>query len=182
MRSVAVMLRTLSMIVLVVLAFSACATPDQQVGTSDRATPPAPLQVHRLSATDPVPVTTTSTTQPPPTTTTTAPPVEPSTTTTMPPSPPPRAAAVPAGVGTVNGYPCGGDLPTCQVLRCESGGNPTAENPRSSASGLWQILDGTWAGFGGYRRASHAPPAVQNQKAAQLWAGGSGRFHWAQCL
>lgn len=84
--------------------------------------------------------------------------------------------------GTVNGYPCGGQLPTCRVLACESGGNPTAQNPRSSASGLWQILDSTWAGFGGYARALHAPWQVQNEKAALLWAGGAGRSHWAACL
>lgn len=84
--------------------------------------------------------------------------------------------------GSVNGYPCGGELPTCRVLACESGGNPTAENPTSSASGLWQILDSTWAGFGGYTRASHAPVDVQNAKAAALWAGGRGAFHWKACL
>lgn len=84
--------------------------------------------------------------------------------------------------GTVNGYPCGGDLPTCAVLACESGGNPVAQNPRSTASGLWQILDGTWAGFGGYARAVHAPVDVQNEKARLLWAGGAGAFHWRSCL
>jgi hypothetical protein len=84
--------------------------------------------------------------------------------------------------GSVNGHPCGGQLPTCRVLACESGGNPTAQNRSSSASGLWQVLDGTWAGYGGYRRAMYAPPDVQNEKAAALWAGGRGRSHWAQCL
>lgn len=87
-----------------------------------------------------------------------------------------------AAYGTVNGYPCGGDLPTCRVLACESGGNPTAQNPTSTASGLWQILDGTWAGFGGYARAVHAPVDVQNAKARLLWANGHGAFHWKACL
>jgi hypothetical protein len=81
----------------------------------------------------------------------------------------------------VNGYPCGGDLPPCSILRCESGGNPTAENPSSSASGLWQIIDGTWNGYAGYRHAADAPAAVQNAKAAELYAGGAGASHWAQC-
>ena len=84
--------------------------------------------------------------------------------------------------GTVNGYPCGGSLPPCSVLACESGGSPTAENPTSTASGLWQILDGTWAGYGGYSHASFAPVSVQNAKAAALWAGGAGAFHWSACL
>lgn len=30
----------------------------------------------------------------------------------------------------------------CAVLACESGGNPNARNPRSSATGLFQILNG----------------------------------------
>lgn len=44
------------------------------------------------------------------------------------------------------------------VMYCESGGNPDAVNPHSSASGLFQFLKGTWAiasvraGFGGYSR------------------------------
>lgn len=86
-----------------------------------------------------------------------------------------------ASEASVNGYPCGGDLPPCSILRCESGGNPTAENPSSSASGLWQIIDGTWNGYAGYRHAADAPAAVQNAKAAELYAGGAGASHWAQC-
>jgi hypothetical protein len=93
----------------------------------------------------------------------------------------PSAPSV-ASSGTVNGYPCGGALPPCRVLACESGGNPTAENPTSTASGLWQITDGTWGGAGGYSHASHAPVSVQNAKAAQLWAGGAGASHWSACL
>ncbi len=118
----------------------------------------------------------------PPTTTTTAPPPAPTTTTTHPPSPTVHAMAAGPSSGTVNGYPCGGQLPTCHVLACESGGNPTAQNPRSTASGLWQILNSTWAGFGGYGRAADAPWQVQNEKAAQLWAGGAGASHWKACL
>jgi hypothetical protein len=87
----------------------------------------------------------------------------------------------PSSGGSVNGYPCGGSLPPCYVLMRESRGDPLAENPTSSASGLWQFLDSTWAGFGGYARASHAPPSVQNAKAAQLWAGGAGCSHWSAC-
>lgn len=32
-----------------------------------------------------------------------------------------------------------------RVMACESGGNPDAENPVSTASGLFQFLDSTWA-------------------------------------
>lgn len=117
---------------------------------------------------------------PPPPTTTTVPPLV-TTTTTHPPSPRVQAQSV-SGSGTVNGYPCGGALPTCRVLACESGGDPSAQNPTSSASGLWQILDSTWDGFGGYARALHAPWQVQNEKAVQLWAGGAGQSHWKACL
>jgi hypothetical protein len=77
---------------------------------------------------------------------------------------------------------CGGDLPPCSVMMCESGGSLTARNPRSSASGKWQILRSTWAGFGGYAEAWLAPEAVQDAKARQLWAGGRGAFHWRSCL
>lgn len=85
------------------------------------------------------------------------------------------------GTGSVNGYPCGGDLPPCYVLRRESGGNPTAQNPHSSASGLWQFIDSTWNGFGGYAHAKDAPPDVQNEKARLTWAGGAGCGHWSAC-
>lgn len=91
------------------------------------------------------PTTTTSSTTPP--TTTTAPPPPPTTTTTT--SPPPPAPPPPSG-------PCGGlegalaaHFPgdvvpeACSVIRCETGGtfSPTAKNPSSSASGLFQFLD-----------------------------------------
>ena len=35
-----------------------------------------------------------------------------------------------------------------QIAKCESGFNPSAKNPRSSASGIFQIIDGTWRSNG----------------------------------
>jgi soluble lytic murein transglycosylase-like protein len=35
-----------------------------------------------------------------------------------------------------------------RVMACESGGNPTAQNTRSSAGGLFQFLDGSWKRWG----------------------------------
>ena len=85
-----------------------------------------------------------------------------------------QAAAAPSGR-------CGGNLPPCFVMNRESGGNIRAQNPSSSASGKWQFIDSTWAGFGGYARAYLAPESVQDAKAAQMWAGGAGCSHWSAC-
>lgn len=68
-------------------------------------------------------------------------------------------------------------IPTAIVM-CESGGNAKAENPSSTASGLYQILDSTWNGYGGYSHAADAPVELQHQKASQIWAGGAGRGAW----
>ena len=85
-----------------------------------------------------------------------------------------RSSSYPAGQ-------CGGTLPPCYVMRRESGGNIRAQNPRSTASGKWQFLDSTWARYGGYAKARHAPESVQDAKARLLWAGGRGCSHWSAC-
>jgi transglycosylase-like protein len=82
------------------------------------------------------------------------------------------------GAGSVNGYPCGGTLPSCCTLEHESHGTPDAQNPTSSSSGLWQFTDDTWAGYGGYQHARQAPAAVQNERAVQVFAGGRGWAAW----
>ncbi len=77
---------------------------------------------------------------------------------------------------------CGGDLPPCWVMMRESGGDPTIWNRQGSgASGKWQFMPGTWAGYGGYAHAAYAPESVQDDKARLVWAGGAGCFHWSAC-
>lgn len=85
------------------------------------------------------------------------------------------AASVPAQYGT---GACGGDLPPCAVMMCESGGSITAQNPNSTASGKWQFLDSTWGGYGGYSEAWMAPEHIQDERARQVYAGGRGRSQW----
>ena len=50
----------------------------------------------------------------------------------------------------------------------ESWGDYTAQARGSSASGAYQFIDSSWAGYGGYRRARDAPPGVQDAKAVEL--------------
>ena len=72
-------------------------------------------------------------------------------------------------------------IPT-YIVMCESGGT-NAENPRSTASGYYQILDSTWAAHGGVELSgvSHASAATLAQQsiiAARIWASG-GASQWA---
>ena len=106
----------------------------------------------------------------PPTTQYVAPP------TTQAPAPTTQAAPPQQGSGR-----CGGNLPPCYVMQRESGGSLTARNPTSSAAGKWQFLSSSWGGYGGYASADQAPESVQDARAAQLWAGGSGCSHWSAC-
>ncbi len=94
---------------------------------------------------------------------------------------PPRQPAAVATQWPTSLLPCGGDLPPCYVKQRESGGSYSARNPTSSASGAWQFLDSTWAGFGGYPSAYLAPPDVQDARARELWNHGAGCGHWSAC-
>ena len=123
----------------------------------------------------------------PPTTQYIPPPTAPPTTRYIPPPtappttryiPPPTAPPVQYSQGSGR---CGGSLPPCYVMQRESGGSLTARNPSSTASGKWQFLNGTWNGYGGYPTAASAPEAVQDARAAQVWAGGAGCSNWSAC-
>lgn len=52
------------------------------------------------------------------------------------------------------------------IAKCESGGNPAAQNRSSTASGLYQFLDSSWKAYGGSKygpRAKDATPAQQTE-------------------
>ena len=73
----------------------------------------------------------------------------------------------------------GTTLPTCAIVKRESGFNPRAENPHSTASGLYQFIDRTWRSCGTrYSHASHAPVSTQVGCARKVWNGGHGASHW----
>ncbi len=93
-------------------------------------------------------------------------------------NPSPGASAAVSATNSVNGYPCGGDLPSCCTLQKESGGTPTAQNPVSSSSGLWQDTDSTWDNYKGYAHAKDAPPDIQNERNRQIWNNGAGWANW----
>ena len=63
------------------------------------------------------------------------------------------------------------DLAAC-IIEGESRGDYGAQNPTSSASGVAQWLDSTWANYGGYARAVDAPAEVQDQRLAEDIARG----------
>jgi len=73
-------------------------------------------------------------------------------------------------------------VPVGGIARCigkyESGNNPKAQNPSSSASGYFQFTDGTWNNFKGYARAKYAPLSVQLKKFYIVWNGGKGASNW----
>lgn len=69
--------------------------------------------------------------------------------------------------------PCGVDdgsigIVLLTIRTLESGGDYTAEAAGSTASGAYQFLDSSWAGYGGFQRAADAPPEVQDARAVEL--------------
>jgi resuscitation-promoting factor RpfA len=80
------------------------------------------------------------------------------------------AASIPLTQGTALAGPPGGWGP---IIQCESGGNPKAQNPDSSASGLLQFISASWIGYHGTdfaRKASLASPAQQLIVAERAYA------------
>ena len=70
------------------------------------------------------------------------------------------------------------------IIACESGGNPNAKNPHSSASGLFQFLRGTWdwaapeVGADSYASGAVYEPTANIRAAAWLLYEGGGKSHW----
>lgn len=83
-----------------------------------------------------------------------------------------------AGVGAV-----GGGGARAWIIARESGGNPRAQNPTSSASGLYQMIDGTWRAYGGSTaHAKDASVAEQNAVADRYVASRYGSWEGAQAF
>lgn len=81
--------------------------------------------------------------------------------------------ALPAGAALIGAGTASAAEPTGvldEIARCESGGNPRAQNPSSTASGTYQFLDSTWRSIGGTGRAKDASPAEQRRMAEKLLA------------
>lgn len=95
----------------------------------------------------------------------------------------PRARASrsrPAGLSRLEEAPAGSGCTLEDIKRLESGGNYQAQNPRSTASGAYQVLNSTWNGYAGYQRAADAPPEIQDQFARELYAR-RGSQPWVVC-
>jgi soluble lytic murein transglycosylase-like protein len=55
------------------------------------------------------------------------------------------------------------------IIRHESGGNPDADNPRSSAKGLFQVLGSMWAPHYGVSQTELYDPVANVQIAGDIW-------------
>lgn len=76
----------------------------------------------------------------------------------------------------------GGDA-RAWIIAHESGGNPRAQNPTSSASGLYQFIDGTWRALGGSTaHAKDASVAEQNAIADRYVASRYGSWEGAKAF
>ena len=76
-----------------------------------------------------------------------------------------------APTSSLCGYPSDIAVILHTIRTQESSGDYTARSAGSTASGAYQFLDTTWAGYGGYPSAYLAPVAVQDARAA-TWVTG----------
>ena len=76
------------------------------------------------------------------------------------------------------------------IVECESGGDYSAENDVSTASGAYQLIQSTADGAAlaiGHPELVGSPasswaPSLQDAAAAYLYDGGAGAGHWQGCL
>lgn len=82
-----------------------------------------------------------------------------------------RPDDTPSGGGSGGSIPAEVDPILATIRQRESGGDYQARAAGSTASGAYQFIDTTWAGYGGYAEAWMAPPDVQDAKAADAVTG-----------
>ena len=71
-----------------------------------------------------------------------------------------------------------GGVAAC-IRKWESGGNYSAQNPTSTASGAYQFLDSTWQSVTGLSgRAMNYSPSIQDKAFYKLWNNGRGAGQW----
>jgi len=74
------------------------------------------------------------------------------------------AALTGAAAAVLPGAALASTVDWAPIAACESGGNPVAQNPTSTASGLFQFLTTSWLAYGG---GQYAPTAAQATAAQQ---------------
>lgn len=55
------------------------------------------------------------------------------------------------------------------VINSESGGNPSAKNPRSNARGLFQVMSSVWGDYFGFTHEDFYTPELNVYAAARIW-------------
>jgi len=86
-------------------------------------------------------------------------------------------SSAPTSAGPALG-PSGGWAIPYPIVLCESGGQNLPPNS-AGASGYYQIIPGTWKGFGGTGPAAYlASKAEQDAVASRIWNGGAGASDW----
>lgn len=92
-------------------------------------------------------------------------------------------AAVPVvlGTGTASAAELAPSIDWAPIISCESGGNVHAQNSSSTASGLFQFVDGSWRAYGGAKYAKRAKDATAAEQTAVANAAfqRSGLTPWA---